>query len=777
MIRTLIKKGMVGVLLTVGSVLLSILILLIAMGLYYHHIVTAPANQLKVSEQPGVLGQWVNPFSGTGGIPYMCANNFPGVCRPFGMVRLGPETASIVINKRALNTAGYYYGDNKIIGFSHTRLIGTGAVDGGHFLVRPAIGENAIDDYRRGKNARFSHTNERAFPGYYAVRFNDSEILAEITTTIRTGVHRYTFPAGSSPHLIIDVSNALGGKRSDHGWIRVIPENNEVEGSIRTFGTFGGRYGGLTVFFIARFTQPFNGYSCWNGDVVIDSPGIVRGDTVGVDVRFHSSHEPQVIGLRLAISHVSVDNARLNLQAETDGKYFYKIVDDARRSWEEKLSLIEIDGGADDQRSVFYTALYRVFQMPTIFSDVNGDYMGFDKLVHRASHFRYFTDLSLWDTFRTVHPLYTLIAPKDQRDMVVSLVTMAKQGGWLPRWPSGCGYTNSMLGTPADIVISEAWQKGIRDFDVQTAYAAIRRTALNSTPSGAAFSGREGVAYFKQYGFYPADKMKEAVSRTLEFGWADAAIARLADSLGYKDDALLFAQHACSYQHVWNSETQFFQPRNSDNSWQPIKPTLLTYLDRTGKFTNDYVEGSAWQWRWCVLYDAEGLMSLFKSKLHFIQELNTFFEKATWKMGPWNPGAYYWHGNEPDIHAAYLFNVAGRSDLTRKWVHHILENKYRNDAVGLDGNDDAGTLSAWYVFSALGFYPIAGTDCYELGMPLFRKAVVHIGPQPLIVVADSLAPTEQVQVYWNDVPLKQHWIRHKQIQHGGVLAFRAVEKM
>ncbi|MEI2724036.1 MAG: glycoside hydrolase family 92 protein [Verrucomicrobiota bacterium] len=471
---------------------------------------------------------------------------------------------------------------------------------------------------------------------------------------------------------------------------------------------------------------------------------------------------------------MSIENARANLETEAGAKDFDTVLAEAQRAWEAKLSLIKIQGGTEKQRTIFYTALYRVFQMPTVFNDANGDYLGFDRKVHHAAGFQYFTDLSLWDTFRTVHPLYTLIAPKDQRDMVVSLVKMLEQGGWLPRWPSGHGYSNSMLGTPADIVIADTYLKGIRDFDVEPAYQAMRRTALARTPPGAAFSGRRGVEHYLKYGYCPAGLMEESVSRTLEFGWADHAISLLAEALNHPEDATLFREHSQFYRNLWNTNSQYFQPRDAQGRFvEPFKPLLLTYLDRGNKFTKDYVEGSALQWRWAAPYDAEGMISLFQSRDYFVAELNRFFAQSDPAMGAWTPGSYYWHGNQPDIHAAYLFNDAGRPDLTQKWARWILDHKYGDGYDGLDGNDDGGTLSAWYVLSALGFYPVAGSDRYQLGTPLFERAEVKLNHNPLVIVAENYATNHPYvrQVWLNDVPLDRTWIRHAEIEAGGVLKF------
>jgi predicted alpha-1,2-mannosidase len=740
----------------------------------YHAIVGAKPDQPLTHVQTRELGKTVDPFIATGGIPWVCGDNFPGAMVPFGMVRLGPETSSLLLGKRALNTSGYYYGDQQLLGFSHTRLSGTGATDGGNFLVLPTI--EPVDPWslKKGQSTRFSHKEEMASPGYYAVRLPKMEVLVELTATPHVGVHRYTFGANRNPHLLIDVMNALGGHRSDEGKVRILPEANEVEGSVRTFGTFSGRYGGIRAYFVARLGQRFASFAIWHDDVVSPNQTTAESGRVGADLSFATGTKTQTVTLKLAISYISVDNARANLEAEAGAKDFDQVLGDAQEAWEQRLSLIRVDGGTEKQRRIFYTALFRVFQMPTLFQDVNGEYLGFDRQVHATRDCDYFTDLSLWDTFRTVHPLYTLIAPRDQRDMLVSLVRMVEQGGWLPRWPSGHGYSNSMLGTPADIVIADSYLKGIRDFDVETAYQAMRRTALGPTPPGAAFSGRRGIEQYLQYGYCPAGLVDESVSRTLEYAWADHAVAALAETLGHTNDGALFRQHSLAYRRLWNPKTQYFQPRDAQGTFvEPFKPLLLTYLDRKGKYTRDYVEGSALQWRWGAPFDAQGLVALFKSREYFVEELNQFFAKTSPALGAWNPGPYYWQGNEPDIHAAYLFNVAGRPDLTQRWVRWILDHKYGDRYDGLDGNDDAGTLSAWYVFSALGFYPVAGSDRYELGAPLFPKAEINLGDTRLTIVAENygLDHTYVQKVWLNDTPLERTSIRHSEIAAGGVLRF------
>lgn len=769
------KRVIKTFLLGLGIMILAGLLFVSGVYIKYRHIVNAkPQPMLHVARPVLPLIKEVNPFIGTGGYPWVCGHNFPGATLPFGMVRLSPETASALTNRRALNTSGYYYGDNKICGFSHTRLSGTGATDGGHFLVVPVSGPVSQKIRHKGQFSHFSHRDEVAFPGYYAVFLPGQKVLAELTATERVGVHRYTFSRGVKPHLLINVCNALGDAMSREASVTILPDKREVEGSVRTFGTFARRYGGIKVYFVARFDRAFKSYGTWNEERFFQDQTYAEGEDIGVDLGFINQDSATQIGFKLAISYVSIKNARENLEVEAGNKQFDEILALAQNAWEEKLSLIKINGATQVQRTIFYTALYRSFQMPTLFNDVNGKYFGFDKQVHQASGFRYFTDLSLWDTFRTLHPLYNIIAPEDQRDMMVSLVRMAKEGGWLPRWPSGNGYTGSMLGTPADITITDAWLKGIRDFDIEYAYQSMRKTALGPTPDGAEFPGRRGIGPYLEYQYCPADMMDKAVSKTLEYAWADHAIGRLAQSLGKKDDAVLFAEHARYYRNTWNQETEYFHPRNANGGFvEDFKPLLLTYLDLREKYTDDYVEGSALQWRWAVPFDAPGLVSLFDSPEFFASELNDFFAKADPEMGKWNPGPYYWHGNEPDIHAAYLFNEVEMPDLTQKWVRWILDNKYDTSYKGLDGNDDGATLSAWYIFSSMGFYPIAGSDIYQLGAPLFKEVEIDMNGKKLKIVAENYSPENfYVKKAWlNDTLLNRTWIRHSEIAEGGVLRF------
>ncbi len=740
-------------------------------------VLVAIAIQSGAEEPQGLsLSQLVDPFIGTGGIQYVCGNNSPAATLPFGLVRLCPDTVSDE-GIAARNMSGYYYPDRLMLGFSHTRLCGTGAIDGGSIRIYPALLTADASSAGRPSNPplEFDHQQESATPGYYAVSLPSVSVRAELTATLHVGLHRYTFAAGTQPQITLDGASTLGRGRTEDCELSVDNQRQEIAGSARMFGTFSKRYGGLPVYFVARFRTPWTTSRTWVDRTDNSQRQSPNGDESGVVCDFEKSDASQVIELAVALSHVSIANARENLEVELGERNFDEVRQAATAEWDSMLSAVRIEGGTAAEQTMFYTALFRALTMPTTFSDVNGDYLGFDKLQHRAEGFQYYTDMSLWDTFRTAHPLYTLLIPKRHRDMLVSLVLMATQGGGtLPRWPAGGGYTGSMFGAPADVVIAEAWLKGIRDFDVEVAYEAMRAAALQPKPSGANFSPREDIDQFIRFGYCPSDTMSEAVAKTLEYSCADAAIGRLAAALGHDADAALFTQRSLNYRNVWNPHTQYFQPRDSSGNFStPLKPLLLTYVDFGRKYTDDFVEGSALQWRWAVPHDAAGLVALFSSPDYFVDELNEFFTKSPAEVGTL-PNGYYWHGNQPDIHAVYLFNAAGRPDLTQQWVRWILKHKYGEGPNGLDGNDDGGTLSAWYVLSSLGLYPVPGSERYELGCPIWKRAVVQLGDKELEIIADDL-PLDRThfdRVEMNGLPLDRWWISHSELLQGGVLRFR-----
>lgn len=673
----------------------------------------------------GEYGSQVNMFIGTGGLPWTCAMLSPAATEPFGCVRLGPDTCAVGgLYLFSTNTSGYYYEHRHIIGFSYGRLSGTGIRDYGVFRVTPSAGRHKVTDIRA---LEYSHQQETAAPGYYAVYLPGAGALAEMTATDHTGYQRYTFHTKKDAELYIDASSVLSGGSTTDTSITVDPRNGTVRGSALVHGGFSGRSGGLNVYYYAEFDRPLKSYITHTDDSDSSTRPSAAGPGAGVLLNFGDLKGEQVT-LRAGISFVSTENAEENLRAEADGMSFDEVRAATGAKWEERLSRISIDAD-DNTREIFYTSLYHTMIMPTDYTDVNGEYPGFDKKTHTAEGFTYRSDMSLWDTVRDVYALYSLIAPEIQYDSLQSLICMAKQGGVLPRWPMGCGYTGSMFGNPANILFSESYLKGFTGVDYNTALDYMVRSAdtLGNRED------REYADLYNRYGYVPDDIVHKisrgySVSRTLEYSWEDACAQTIARGLGRADLVEKFGRSAENYKNVWDSKTKYFRARNSDGSWQPlVKRYTEFYDDMLGThLASGYCEGSPRQWRWNVMQDIDGMIELFGSKEYFVSELERFMEDAAPERAYFVPGSGYWVGNQHDIHTPYLFANAGRPDLTQKWVRWTLSNRFSTDPNGLDGNDDGGTLSAWYVFSALGLYPLAGSDKYWIGSPCVNGAEIKL---------------------------------------------------
>ena len=506
-----------------------------------------PASVTMPDLKAGVYGRWVNPFIGTGGYPWVCAMLFPGAATPFGMVRLSPDTilpgGADFVN---LGFAGYYYPYRHLRGFSHTRLVGAGTGDMGHFRVTPAIGNTKPAD-RLTHPLVFTHEQEEATAGYYAVNLPGIDCMAELTATTHAGVHRYTFRSEKDAHLFIDATSFRTAGSAADGKVRILPDAMEIEGEGLIHSN-----GGLKGYFVARFSKPFKSCATWTNGVSAAGSTEAAGDDTGADINFGNiKNEP--VELKLGISFVSLENARLNLDAETGGLDFEGVRDAARDTWDTALSKIKIESPDREMKTIFYTALYHSMMMPTDFTDVNGQYLGFKEQAGTAEGFTYRTDMALWDTFRTLHPLLNLIAPDTQRDCLKSLVLMARANGSLPRWASESRDTGSMFGTPANMVIAESYLKGITDFEAAEAYAFMKNTALET---GAHPESHPDIQALNRYGYVPADLENISVSKTLELSWAAGSIALLADALGNTEDAALFTGKSMSYKTIFNPATK-----------------------------------------------------------------------------------------------------------------------------------------------------------------------------------------------------------------------------
>ncbi|MBN1946498.1 MAG: GH92 family glycosyl hydrolase [Bradymonadales bacterium] len=716
---------------------------------------------------PGFPGlQVVNPLIGTGAYGAGVGNTFPGAAMPFGMVKVSPDTQTFNgARLAALHCAGYRYEDSHIEGFSHTHLQGTGIPDYGSILFMPAASMDATKTNETGYRAPFDHLTERTSPGYYSVEVGDPAIRVELTASLRSARHRYRYPAGMEPWVIIDLGHTLEGGTCTAGEILLLPEEARAEGWMTQNGGFSGRYGGLTTYFSARFDTAWEQAGTWHDGVLSDGSTGNSGERVGSYLRFPQAGEGDDTFLQAAvgISFVSVEQARQNLEAEIPGFDFEATRQAAEEAWEEALSVVEVSGGTQDQLVIFYTSLYHALMMPTLFSDASGLYLGFDRELHQADGFLYYTDFSLWDTYRTLHPLLTLLFPDRQRDMIVSLIRMYQQGGYFPKWPQGAGYTNCMVATSADIVVADSYLKGITDFDAALAFEGLQATADGPTTAGSGYEGREHISEYLELGYVPADLANNSVSLTLEFSYDDFALAQLAEALGRPEDANRYRERATSYRNVWDPRVDFFRARMTDGSFiEYFRPTV---------WASEYTEGNAWHYRFFVPHDVAGLIELFGSRAALVDELEIFFGNSTgWAL---LPDLFYWHGNEPDLHSAFVFVEAGRPDRAQYWSRWVLQELYRNRHDGLPGNEDAGTLSAWYVFAALGFYPVPATDRYLVGSPLFNRVRLHL-PGGTFELSAPEASDQRLFIQsarLNDEPLERPWLFHHEIAQGGQILF------
>ena len=724
--------------------------------------------------EPGFPGvEVVDPFLGTGAFGAGVGSTLPGATLPFGLAKVSPDTRGANgARVGALHCAGYRYEDELIEGFSHTHVHGTGVADYGALLLTPALDLPAEGDPARtnedGYSLPFSHATEQAWPGYYQVDIGEPAVRVELTASEHGARHRYTFPAQAQPGLVLDLGHALGDGRVSASELRLDPAQGRIEGELITQGSLSGRYGGQRFYFSARLDPAWAGAVLWQDAELQPGAAGAAGERVGAQLRFEPPQPgaPLTVQVAVGVSFVDVQGARANLEAELPGWDFEASRVAAEQAWAEALGRVEVSGGTPEQLEIFYTALYHVLQMPTLLSDVDSRYRGFDGRIHRAEGFRYYSDFSLWDTYRTQHPLLTLLYPERQRDMILSLVRMYEQGGAFPRWPLGTGYTHCMVGSSAEIVVADSWLKGVTDFDLRHAYEGLKLTADGPMPPGSAYHGRSCVADYLELGYCASDRIGGSVSRTLEYAYDDFALAQIAAALGDDDDEARYRARALSYRNVWDDEVRFFRGRRADGSF----PEAFEPLGWASEFT----EGDAWHYRFFVPHDVDGLIELFRSRRALVRELDTFFEEAVSRGRQPLPDPYYWHGNEPDIHAAWVYVDAGRPERTQRYTRWILSELYRTGPDGLVGNDDAGTLSAWYVFAALGFYPLPATDRYTLGSPIFSRARLSLpsGPLELHAPGTSASDLYVQSAQLDDQPLDQAWLTHAALTGAARLTLR-----
>ncbi|WP_282196724.1 GH92 family glycosyl hydrolase [Alistipes finegoldii] len=678
---------------------------------------------------------YVNPFIGTG----FHGHTYPGATTPFGMVQLSPDT-------RAGNwdaCAGYHYSDTTIDGFSHTHLSGTGCADLADILFHPTTREIVIHDGECVLQPYFfSHDDERASCGYYAVTLPDVNIGVELTAAPRTGVHRYTFTGKGPRQVIVDLLHTITEEKIDLCELRRTAPG-ELAGMRRTQGWVPDQY----VFFAARFSEPF-------ADVQLlgDKQAVL---TFAPDVR--------TLTIAVGLSSVSVENARMNSLAEVPELDFDAVYARAVGQWRKALGDIVVEGGSRDEMTNFYTAQYHTKLTPNLMSDVNGEYRRHDQTVARMPEGEsYYSTFSLWDTFRAWNPLQTLVDTALVNDMIRSMLDMYDSTGELPIWPLASGETGTMIGYHAVSVIADAYLKGIRGYDADKALEAmIRSSNIN----------KKGSDYYTVQGYIPSNIKRESVSCTLEYAYDDWAIARMAQAMGRDDIFGEYARRALNYVNVFDGSTCFFRGRQSDGNWSAPFEEFAT--------GRDYTEATPWHYRFFVPHDVNGLIQLFGSREAFIREMDRLFtlesdemqldvSDVTGLMGQ------YAHGNEPSHHMAYLYNYVGQPWKTQELTRRLLHEMYAPTPEGIIGNEDCGQMSAWYVFSSLGFYPVCpGSNEFALTAPQFPKAVVRLANgRTLTVTADNPRRSVYIaSVTLDGKPIDRNYITYDELMQGGELHF------
>lgn len=658
----------------------------------------------------------VDPFLGTGGLGFNdIGSTFPGPQRPFGMVRPGPDTSGESGSIGFLHCSGFRHDDPYVTGFSHARMHGTGIPDYASVALMPIGAMEPAFTTRLGHRTRF--TDREASPGYFGITLERGGVRAELTSTDRVALHRYRFRAGEPMGVLLDAGHTTADEvRILDASVEIVPDAREVRGFTHFSGGYSSRFGGMPVYFVARFDRPFETHGVWEGDALREGETSASGATSGAWVTFDPARGDTVIA-EVAISFVDLAGAQANLEAESAGFDFDRVRAESEAIWEEQLSRVRIEGRSEQDFRRFYTALYHSLLMPTLAMDADGRYRGLDGEVHVAEGFRYYTDFSLWDTFRTLHPLLALLYPEAQLDMVRSLVAMSNDGGAMPRWPLGIGYTGGMVGDPGAIVLADSWAKGIRDFDLRTAYDALSRSAYGRASD--LFEGRGDAEVYDRLGYTPMEAGGGAASKTLEFAYADWALARLADALGESEQARALDARAGSWRNTWDPARGFFVGRHEDGRFAE------TF--REDRWEGYYTEGNAWQYLWYVPHDLEGLAELMGGSGALLERLRGFFEESARERRTVLPPEWYWHGNEPDLHAAFIFAALGEPAESARWSRWVARTMYGDGPTGLPGNDDGGTLSAWLVFASLGFFPIAGQSDYLLGSPIVTRAQLKIG--------------------------------------------------
>jgi predicted alpha-1,2-mannosidase len=703
----------------------------------------------------------VDPFIGSGGVGFGVGSISPGPALPFGLARPGPDTG--INGGRApsfSHCAGYWWEDDELLAFSQIHLVGTGVPDYGALGLMPvgALPQGVLrpGDWRAG----LEHGRESAVPGRYSVQLTPSGIGVDVSATLRTAVYRITYPAEGPRHLVVDLGHALGEGTTLDGRLSANAAAGEARGFVHHAGMMSDRYGGFTLHYVLRTDPPFEGMEAMQDGLRVPAATEVTGPAGVAVLRFPEGTAE--VRVQVGLSFVDEAGAQANLEAEWVDFDLDAAVKAAQAAWADILGRVQVKGGRPEDRKMFYTALFHAYGMPTVLSDVDGRYRGVDGEVRTAEGWRYYSDFSLWDTFRTQHPLITLLTPDIQRDMNRSMWAMTEATGRVPKWPLGTGETNTMIAYHGESVWVDAVLKGVEGFDVAAAYDVLRASAFR-TAAVADGRARDCAGAYLSLGYCPLDQEGGATSKTLEAAFSDFALAQLARHLGHTEDAEALQARSGSWRNLADPAAAILRGRAADGAF----PEGF----RDDVFSDDLVEGNARQWTVFVPQDVPGWAEALGGEGAAVAWLDDLFEQSAAAEDTPFPDLFYWHGNEPDLHAPFMFAELGRPDLTEKWAAWVRGAKYRPGPDGLDGNDDGGTLSAWYVFSALGFFPKVAEARYVLARPLFDEVQVNLPGGTLVVTSEGEGEGPVQTVTLDGAPLSGPFVEHRQLVGGGALRF------
>ena len=718
----------------------------------------------------------VNPFIGTGGH----GHTFPGAVVPHGMIQPSPDTRIDGWDA----CSGYYYNDSTINGFSHTHVSGTGCCDYGDVLLMPTVGKQTYQTTDSQSQqlpyaSAFSHENESAEPGYYSVFLDRYQVKAELSASKRGAIHRYTFPASKESGFIIDLDYSLQRQSNSEMEIKVLSDTEICGHKKTTYWAFD-QY----INFYAKFSKPFT-YTLINDSVTMDNGK--RLPICKALLQFETEKDEQVL-VKVGVSAVDVKGAQNNVLSEIADWDFDKVRQHARNEWNRYLSKIDVTTTNQEDKTIFYSALYHTGISPNLFTDADGRYLGMDLKVHQGDVKQpIYTTFSLWDTFRALHPLMTIIDPDLNTQFIQSLLKKHQEGGIFPMWDLASNYTGTMIGYHAVPVIVDAYTKGYRDFDIQEAYKACLRTAEYDTtgikcPALVLPHLMPKAKYYKNsIGYIPCDRENESVAKALEYAYNDWCISVFAESMTDFDNKDKYARFAKAYEFYFDKETRFMRGLNSKGEWRtPFNPRASTHRN------DDYCEGTAWQWTWFVPHDVEGLVNLMGGENAFASKLDSLFTADSSLEGETTSSdisgliGQYAHGNEPSHHVTHLYNYVNRPWRTQELVDSVFQSQYANRPDGLAGNEDCGQMSAWYILNSMGFYQVCpGKPVYSIGRPVFDQAIVNLtnGKKFTVMVKNNSKKNKYIEsMLLNGQTLHTPFFSHQDIVDGGTLEITMSDK-